>query len=138
MNVNDYVTVEYKTGAYIAKVVETAPPRALVEITAVLKHPQQGDLHHPFQADVPLFHERRAAASREKVWVLSSTVKAYNGSVPAYDESLRAAWEEMVRSLERLAQPDQGQEKNDGGSDLALWAERALLNMRQLQKDYWR
>ncbi|PYI55867.1 sporulation phosphorelay system protein KapB [Paenibacillus flagellatus] len=128
-----YVKVEYKSGAYIAKTVEHAPPRTLVEIAAVVRHPLQGDLHHPYEADVPLFHERKASAHREKVWVPSSSVEPYEGEVPSYGESLRAAWEEMVRSMSKLAEGGEA----GGGRDAARWAARSLETLRVLEKDYW-
>ncbi|GAA3404562.1 sporulation phosphorelay system protein KapB [Paenibacillus hodogayensis] len=129
-----YVRIEHKTGAYIAKTVETSPPRTLVEIVGVERHPLQGDLHHPYDPDVPLFHERRASAYREKVWVPTNAAKPYEGDIPPYAESLRRAWEELVQETGRLAE---GEDAHEGGPGLKEWARKALHNLRQLEKDYW-
>lgn len=123
-----YWIVEYKSGAYIAKTVEQAPPRILVEMAAVVRHPLQGDLHHPYEADVPMFHERRAASHREKVWVPKSAVEKYDGPVPTYDESLRQAWEQLVQSMNKVVNSDPNK---------AEWAEKSLEKLMQLEKDYW-
>jgi hypothetical protein len=60
----DIVTAAYKTGNYIGRLTQIRPDRGkgVVQILAVLRHPVQGDLHQPGQADVPLFHERKALA----------------------------------------------------------------------------
>jgi kinase-associated protein B len=137
MNPNEsYVTIEHRSGAYIAKAIEQSQSRLLVEITAVVRHPLQGDLHHPYEADVPLFHERRAASNREKVWVPASSVEAYAGPVPSYEESLRVAWEEMVASTSKMAAADQSDEV-ERRPGLAKWAERSMEKLRELEKDYW-
>lgn len=138
MNVDvNYVSVTYKTGTYIAKIVETSPPRTLVEIAAVVEHPLQGDLHHPFEPDVPLFHERRAAANREKVWVPSAFVERYEGEVPEYDESLRRAWGELARSTARMIETSEDPRTGMRRPGIAEWAEKAMAHLRQLHKDYW-
>ncbi|MEF3301606.1 sporulation phosphorelay system protein KapB [Paenibacillus sp. GYB003] len=137
MNTNDYVTVDYKTGVYIAKIVEAAPARTLVEIAAVIRHPLQGDLHRPYEPDVPMFHERRAAAHREKVWVPSSSVERYEGGVPDYGGSLRQALDDAMRAMTGLAE---GEGDSAGANDrpgLSKWAERALANLRRLERDYF-
>lgn len=65
----------YKTGAYIGEVTDVRPNHYLVKIKAVLTHPAQGDLHHPKQADVPFFHERRALAFGEQTNIPHQMVK---------------------------------------------------------------
>lgn len=130
---NAYVRIEHKSGAYVAKIVDRSPPRTLVEIVAVLRHPLQGDLHHPYEPDVPLFHERRASAQREKVWVPSASLEAYDGDAPAYDDSLRQAWERHREELRKLVEA-----ADDGARPgLRRWAEQALVQMRRLERDYW-
>ena len=59
----DVVQAEYKSGIYVGEVVEVKAERrkALIKVLAVLKHPDQGDLHHPGQADVPLFSSAQSA-----------------------------------------------------------------------------
>ncbi|MGG1314411.1 kinase-associated lipoprotein B [Cohnella laeviribosi] len=114
------VKASYKTGEYIAEVVESDGRRTLVQILAVLRHPSQGDLHHPYDPDVPMFHERRASAFREKVWVPSSAIQPYEGAVPPYGESLQTALAAEVERLERLKR----------------WAERSLELLEGLRKEY--
>lgn len=122
MEIGDIVKAEYKTGLYAGTIVDIAPPRALVEIAAVIKHPQQGDLHHPFEPDVPLFHQRRASAFREKVWVPLAQLEPYSGPIPDYEESLRTALEAEIRLLQRMIR----------------WAERSLAELEALRNDYFR
>lgn len=132
-----YWIVEYKSGAYIAKSVEEASPRILVEIAAVVRHPLQGDLHHPYRADVAMFHERKAAAHREKVWVPKSTVEPYDGAVPTYTESLRQAWQEMVLSMDKIIESADAANGNETDPGLVQWAALSLEKLRELEKDYW-
>ena len=138
MNANDtYVTIEYKSGAYIGKAIDVSPPRTLVEIMAVLRHPMQGDLHHPYEPDVPMFHERRASSHREKVWVPTASLKTYEGDVPAYDESLRRAWEQHVQLVNRMIEEGEASALANRHPGLTLWAEKALVHLRRLESDYW-
>lgn len=115
------VMVEYKTGQYIGELLEWAPPRALVQIAAVVKHPEQGDLHRPMETDVALFHQRRALSYREKTWIPQQAVHPYRGTVPEYKESLRQALEAEIRLLERTRR----------------WAERSLEEFASLRNDYF-
>ncbi|MDF2721340.1 MAG: kinase [Paenibacillus sp.] len=124
-----YWAVQYKSGAYIAKAIEAASPRILVEMAAVLRHPLQGDLHHPYEAEVPLFHERRAASQREKVWVHRSDAEPYDGPIPAYDASLRDAWEQLVQAMQQMKNND---------PDRAEWAAKSLEKLNELERDYWK
>ncbi|GIN10972.1 kinase-associated lipoprotein B [Shouchella clausii] len=114
---------KYKSGIYIGNVLEVRKEenRALFQVLAVLTHPNQGDLHHPKQIDVPFFHERKALAYLEKAWVPFSTVKAYEGELPDYETSLKAAWE---AACERLQNDD---------SD---WAIKSLQLLKEVRKEY--
>ncbi|RUS47806.1 sporulation phosphorelay system protein KapB [Cohnella sp. AR92] len=114
------VRAVYKTGEYIGEIMEADGRRVLVQVLAVLAHPKQGDLHHPNDPDVPLFHERPASHFREKVWVPAGAVKPYEGAVPAYRESLLAAAEAETERLSRLQR----------------WAERSLEQLQGLTKEY--
>lgn len=114
------VKADYKTGQYIGRVASADGRRVLVEIMAVLRHPEQGDLHSAYDPDAPLFHERRASAEREKVWVLARDAAPYAGAVPPYRESLVAAWQAEADRLTRMK----------------LWAERALACLDTLGDDY--
>ncbi|WP_127584496.1 sporulation phosphorelay system protein KapB [Paenibacillus koleovorans] len=116
-----HVLVEYKTGQYIGQLLEWSPPRALVQIAAVVKHPDQGDLHRPLETEVALFHQRRALSHREKTWIPVQSVHPYRGTVPEYTDSLRQALEAEQRHLEKTRR----------------WAERSLEELAQLQKDYF-
>lgn len=49
------VTALYKTGKYIGEITQVRDLHYVVRIQAVLKHPEQGDLHNPGQVDVPFF-----------------------------------------------------------------------------------
>jgi len=118
----DLVLASYKTGEYIAEVVEKTPPRAVIKILAVHKHPAQGDLHHPYEPDVPFFHQRRALAYQEKAVVMLQHLQPYHGEVPEYRASLLEATEREIQALDKLKR----------------WAERALVEYEQLQDDYLR
>ena len=112
----DYCRVDYKSGTYVARFVEKAAnsPRAVVQIVAVLEHPYQGDLHNPYETNVPLFHERKAAAFGEQVLIPLGLLERYDGAIPDYHDSLQQAYKQLyammqargddygARSLERL------------------------------------
>jgi len=117
----DHVVAAYKTGEYIAEVLEVTPPKALLKILAVVKHPDQGDLHNPMQTDVAIFHQRRALSYQEKVMVMLTHLRAYRGQVPEYRVSLEQALDQEIRALKQSIK----------------WAERALLEYAQLEKDYF-
>jgi kinase-associated protein B len=119
--VGELVLADYKSGQYIAEVVDVTPPRAVVKILAVRKHPAQGDLHHPLEVDVPIFHQRRALAYQEKAVVTLADLKAYAGEVPDYRDSLQKALDAEIRYLQKVIS----------------WSERALMEYRQLEKDYF-
>ncbi|MED0674531.1 kinase-associated lipoprotein B [Aneurinibacillus thermoaerophilus] len=119
----DLVTAAYKSGEYVGELVELYPPRvAVVKILAVLVHPTQGDLHHPFAANVPLFHQRRALAYGEKASAPLASVRPYDGEVPEYKASLKKALEEQISKLRE---------------DTSEWAQRSLVQLKELQKEYF-
>lgn len=72
-----------------------------MEVQVVLEHPRQGDLHQPKKTNVPIFHERRALAEKEKIWVQKKAVKPLE-TVPdmTYKESLRQAFDAYEQELE--------------------------------------
>jgi kinase-associated protein B len=119
----DIVQAEYKSGVYIGEVVEVKPERrkALVKVLAVLKHPDQGDLHHPGVADVPLFHQRKALAYQEKVNVPLRMLSRYEGKIPDYRTSLLDAINKELEALKQHNSP---------------WAELALSHLQALQEEY--
>ncbi|MBW5448403.1 kinase [Cohnella sp. CFH 77786] len=114
------VKMAYKTGEYIGETVESDGRRLLVKVLAVLAFPTQGDLHSPYDPDAPMFHERKAAAYTEKVWVPESAAERYTGAIPAYRESLEMALGVEMERMDRLKR----------------WAERCLGNLAELRKDY--
>ncbi|RDU36906.1 kinase [Neobacillus piezotolerans] len=118
----DIVTAIYKTGKYIAEYVEERPNGMLVRILAVQKHPMQGDLHHPKDAEVGFFHERRALSYREGAMIPKQMVKKFSGEVPDYNQSLKDALEKMKAEL-----------TNETGA----WGEMSLRNLEALEKEYF-
>ncbi|MBJ6360273.1 kinase [Paenibacillus sp. MAHUQ-46] len=94
--------------------------RSLVKVLAVLKHPEQGDLHHPQDPDVAIFHERRALSYTEKAWALTRDLQPFHGELPDYASSLEAALEAEWHKLDRLRR----------------WAEQGLKQLAELRKDY--
>jgi len=121
--IGDIVTGIYKTGKYIGEITDIRPHHYLVKIKSVLKHPMQGDLHSPKQADVPLFHERKALALNEQANIPKQMVQLYDGEIPDYLTSLRNAVEQM---------------KIDLHSEDSEWAKKSLQNLLILEKDYFK
>lgn len=97
----DLVEVEYNSGIYIGKAVEDRRNFMLVEILAVLQHPQQGDLHKPGQVEGIAFFERKALANKELVNAQKRKIKPYSGDVPNYAESLQKAYFELIETLSK-------------------------------------
>jgi len=123
IKLSDLVIAHYKTGTYIGEVTNTSPSHCLVKILAVLKHPMQGDLHHPKDANVPLFHERKALAFREQANIPKNMVKKYTEEIPDYKQSLREAIDNMKSSLE---------------NDSSEWAAKSLQNLAVLESEYFK
>lgn len=123
LKVGDKVTAIYKTGKYIGEVTDIRPQHYLVRTLAVLKHPMQGDLHSPKDADVLIFHERRALAYREQSNIPKKMVKPYDEEIQDYADSLKAALEKMKLELQAISSP---------------WSELSLKNIEALEKDYFK
>jgi kinase-associated protein B len=119
----DIVRAVYRAGEYIGEIVEVKATKAVVKIVAVQKHPTQGDLHNPFEANVPMFHQRRALAFQEKALVPLSTVHPYEGEVPSYNDSLQRALADEMEELNKR--------KDDP------WAQRSLEELDKLKKEYF-
>ncbi len=101
MNVGDLVIAKYKSGEYVGELIQLERPKAKVRMLAVRKHPTQGDLHHPEQADVAFFHERRALSYREVANVFASELEPYDGAeAPDYRASLEAALHAEIAAME--------------------------------------
>ncbi len=123
LQVGTIVTGIYKTGKYIGEITDIRPQHYLVRVLGVLKHPMQGDLHNPKDADVLIFHERRALAFREQANIPKQMVKPYEGAVPDYSESLKDAVEKMIQELRKTP---------------TEWAEKSLEMIDSLKKDYFK
>ncbi|MBN3555408.1 kinase-associated lipoprotein B [Fictibacillus nanhaiensis] len=121
MTIDNLVIASYKTGQYIGKAGEERNQMVLFEVLAVKKHPWQGDLHNPKQAEVPFFQERRALSYKEKTWVPVHTVKNFDGELLPYKESLKQALDQYIKELKEDDSP---------------WAKRSLECLYSLEKDY--
>lgn len=119
--IGEIVTAIYKTGKYIGEITEIRPQHYLVRVLAVLKHPMQGDLHNPKDADVLIFHERKALSYREQANIPYKMVKPFESEVPDYLESLKDAVAKMKQELAETS---------------SEWAEMSLKAMESLEKDY--
>lgn len=121
--IGDTVTAIYKTGKYIGEITEVRPQGFLVRVLAVVKHPMQGDLHNPKDADVLIFHERRALAFREQANIPKQMVKHFTDDVPDYQVSLKEAVEKMKKELTETSSP---------------WAKMSLKMFESLERDYFK
>jgi kinase-associated protein B len=119
--VGENVIAAYKTGEYIGEVVDVSGMKAAVKVLAVVKHPTQGDLHNPNQANVGFFHQRRALANQEIALMPFDTISVYRHAVPEYGESLRRALERDKASLQNEIQ----------------FAQKCLQELESLEKDYF-
>ncbi len=120
-SVGDIVKAEYKSGQYIGELVEDIFPRAKVKILAVIKHPEQGDIHHPKNPDVKLFHQRRALAYQEIAVVPVRHIEPYNGEIPDYKASLKAAIDAEIEEVEKLVK----------------WGQASLAHLHELRGEYF-
>ncbi|MBD1382581.1 kinase-associated lipoprotein B [Metabacillus arenae] len=120
--IGDIVKGHYKTGTYVGEVTAVRPQQYLVKIKAVLKHPAQGDLHNHKEADVPLFHERRALALNEQTNIPAQMVRKYEEAVPDYNSSLKNAISELMIELTK---------------DDSTWAKKSMVNLKQLEMEYF-
>lgn len=124
ISIGESVKAHYNSGIYVGKVVEDRGDKFLVEVLAVQKHPQQGDLHHPLEAEGVFFHQRRALAYREKMNVPKNVVHPYEEDIPNYQESLRNAVDKLKDKLLKIENAD--------------FRELALREMEDLEKSYFK
>lgn len=101
LNVGDIVLAQYNSGEYIGEYVEDRGNFALVKVLAVIKHPNQGDLHKPGQVEGVAFFERKALAYTEKMNTRKRTIRPYDGNIPNYNDSLKKAVEELKTELSK-------------------------------------
>lgn len=117
------VTAIYKTGKYIGEITGIKPEHYLVRVLGVERHPMQGDIHHPKDANVDFFHQRRALAYREQTNVPKKMVKSFEGDIPDYTQTLKVAIETMKQDLTTQATP---------------WSEKSLQLIEELETDYFK
>jgi kinase-associated protein B len=123
LQIGNKVTAHYKTGKYIGEITDIRSEHILVKVLAVAKHPMQGDLHHPKDANVPFFHERKALSYREQANIPKKMVKPFEEEVPDYHTSLK----EAVNNL-----------KAELTNDSSQWAIQSLKNIELLEKEYFK
>ncbi|WP_280769017.1 kinase-associated lipoprotein B [Salipaludibacillus daqingensis] len=125
LSIGQKVTGIYKTGKYVGELIDINANKGLgvLKVLGVLKHPLQGDLHHPNHTDVPLFHERKALSKFEKTNIPLSHLKAFHEEVPEYEKSLKQALKEQKLSLKE---------------DESAWATKSLEAIASLEKDYFK
>ncbi|WP_428911176.1 kinase-associated lipoprotein B [Niallia sp. Krafla_26] len=123
LQVGDKVTGIYKTGKYIGEITDIRPEHYLVKVLAVIKHPLQGDLHQPKDANVAFFHERKALSFLEQANIPKKMVKPFEEEVPDYESSLKIVIRNFKLELEK---------------DSSLFAQQSLKNMESLEKDYFK
>jgi kinase-associated protein B len=124
LNIGDRVVAPYKSGVYVGELIQLERSKAKVRMLAVMKHPTQGDLHNPMQADVAMFHERRALAYREVANVFASEVQPYEGdTVPDYGDSLKEALEAEIEAMKRLNN---------------AFGQRCVVELQRLAADYFK
>lgn len=99
ISIGEIVQVKYNSGKYIGEVLEDRGERFLVKVHAVIKHPMQGDLHNPGETEGVFFQQRKALAHYEKMNVVKSAVKTFDGNMPDYQESLQNAVSDMKQHL---------------------------------------
>lgn len=121
MNIGDVVTAHYKSGKYIGTITNMRPGVFTVKISSVLRHPAQGDLHHPNQAEDVFFHERKALAHHEQANIPEAAVHPYEGEIVPYNESL-------VTAVQKL-------ENRFTGKDDAF-SEKSLEALQSVKKEY--
>ena len=123
MKIGDYVFAKYKSGIYVGELLQFEQPKAKVRMLAVHKHPTQGDLHHPMQLDVEMFHQRRALSYREVANVHVNDISPYlETKIPDYEQSLRTALQLEIETMEQLGTP---------------FAHKCLELLEQLKTEYW-
>jgi kinase-associated protein B len=121
LQVGDRVIASYKTGEYAGEIVELRNGgKAAVQVLAVVKHPDQGDLHHPMNPDVPFFHQRRALAYQEIALMPISAMRKYEGIIPDYKLSL-------LQSIDR---------EMTGLDQTRRWIDKSLQELAALRAEY--
>lgn len=89
----------HKSGVYGVEIVERTEDQILVKVLQVIKHPKQGDLHTPNEAEGVFFHERKALSLYEKRYTTQSKLKPFDVDVMPYVESLQHAVAQLESKL---------------------------------------
>ncbi|MFO3718373.1 sporulation phosphorelay system protein KapB [Staphylococcus felis] len=113
----------HKTGVYVVEIVENTADQALVKVLQVIKHPKQGDLHHPNEVEGVFFHERKALSLYEKRYTTKNRLKPFEGQPKEYTESLQDAISDLETKLRE---------------DNTLYAQASLNCLNALKRDYER
>lgn len=121
LQIGDQVTAIYKTGKYAGVITSEGDRTFTVRVSAVLKHPVQGDLHHPKETEGVFFHERKALAYREQANVPKNMVKPYLEKMPDYTVSLQQAVTTMKEKLQMEDTP---------------FNSKSLDTLKRLEEDY--
>ncbi|MGY0693232.1 sporulation phosphorelay system protein KapB [Virgibacillus sp. FSP13] len=123
VHVGDIVRAHYNSGVYIGEVQEDRGERFLVKVLAVMKHPMQGDLHHPGVIDDNVFfHERKALAHYEKMNVDKAVIYPYDDEIPNYHTSLKAS---LATMKEKLIKKDN------------TFSQEALKKLQDIEEKYY-
>ncbi|MDG5471806.1 sporulation phosphorelay system protein KapB [Jeotgalibacillus sp. ET6] len=121
IEVGQMVRAFYKTGAYIGQITENKGSHAVVQIKEVRKHPKQGDLHHPNETEVPLFHERKALSFNERANIPFTMIKPFDEAPGDYFSSLK----DSVSALEQELESKSG-----------AYEEKSYKALQEVKKEY--
>lgn len=95
----------HKTGVYGVEIVETHQDQVLIKVMQVIKHPKQGDLHHPNEVEGVFFHERKALSLYEKRYTSKSKLKPFEEKEVPYTTSLQHALTTLEEQLKSEQTP---------------------------------
>lgn len=113
----------HKSGVYGVEVVEETQDQILVKVMQVIKHPKQGDLHSPNEAEGVFFHERKALSLYEKRYTTKSKLKPIGVDLLPYEVSLQRAITQLETKLK---------------TEDTLYNQKSLMCLNELKKDYER
>ncbi|MCO4328434.1 kinase-associated lipoprotein B [Staphylococcus hyicus] len=113
----------HKSGVYGVEVVEETQDQILVKVMQVIKHPKQGDLHSPNEAEGVFFHERKALSLYEKRFTTKSKLKPFDVDLLPYEVSLQRAITQLETKLK---------------TEDTLYNQKSLMCLNELKKDYER
>lgn len=113
----------HKSGVYGVEVIEETQDQILVKVLQVIKHPKQGDLHSPNEAEGVFFHERKALSLYEKRFTTKSKLKPFDVDLLPYEVSLQRAITQLETKLK---------------TEDTLYNQKSLMCLNELKKDYER